>query len=521
MTQNSPAGKPAVFLSYAVLDHRECHILTRLKAQPIQVWNYQALGEQIALGENIELVLNQKIDQSGAFALLVSKAAFKSNWVKVEVLHAIDRRSKGLLDIIVIVDKEVGSSSGWPKPFRRLKGTMSLSVDFDAMVGIEPAVFEICNHVKAKYCPPLIDDPRLPFMTLLFEEFANVLGESPYEAALYENLLRILMEFYQAFRNGDYSQAAAHLDYFIQIAKHEYRKSTLWYPYILRAVCDCLQRRYGEALERLSQVNISEIIYPPPSPLRSTVYATMGYVYYKQGRYGEAADSYSRALKEYPNDTANQCNWTVASLEAGRPVSRADAFAAIDGSPLFASDKSQIEVMKARVCALTGNERDARIKYEAIVKTGKEEVRLVDPYARFLAKHREGDRARELMRECVDSHPSDADARLLLAKLHEECGDSAAAAEEFREIGQQCPKNAMMQFQVLRGLWCIQYQKEAVELARNILTQFAEAPPASSDEYLAAGAANWITENLGRAEYDFERSHKPRDPWHYSKYLNK
>jgi hypothetical protein len=107
-----------------------------------------------------------------------------------------------------------------------------------------------------------------------------------------------------------------------------------------------------------------------------------------------------------------------------------------------------------------------------------------------------------------------------LAKLHEECGDAVAAAEEFREIGQQCPKNSMMQFQMLRGLWCIRYQKEAVELARNILTQFAEAPPASSDEYLAAGAANWITGNLDRAEYDFERSRKPRDPWHYSKYLS-
>jgi tetratricopeptide (TPR) repeat protein len=520
MTSDSSSGKPSVFLSYAVLDHRECHILTRLKAQPVQVWNNQALGEQIAFGEDIEAKCKQRIDQSSVFVLLLSRAAFESTWVKVELIHALDRKDAAPMDLFVIVDKDVESTTNWAEPFRQLKGTMNLPVDFSATAGIESAVFEICNRLKVKYTPPPLEDPRFPFMTLLFEEFGNVLGESPYEAALYDSLLRILMDFHEAFAKGDYPQSAAHLDYFIQIAKHEYRKSTLWYPYILRAVCDCLQDNYAEALERLSQINVPTSIYPRPSPLRSTVCATIGYVHYQQGEFGAAVDSYSRALEEYPNDTANQCNLAVASLEAGIAISKAKAFAAIDGCSVLAGDKPQTEVMKARVCALTGNEPEARTRFEALVKTGEEEAYLVEPYAQFLCERSERDRARELLRACVKSHPSEMYARLFLAKLHEECGDSAAASKEFSRIGQQCTKNAKMQFQVLRGLWSIQYRKEALGLANDILAQFTVSPPADGDEFLAAGAANWIMGNLERAEYDFERSRKPKDPWHYSRYLS-
>ena len=520
MTHDSSAGRPVVFLSYATSDHLECHILTRLKAQPIQVWNFQAPGEQIAPGEDIKRACERRIDESNTFALLVSNAAFDSDWVKFELHHALERRRNDPLDLIVIVDKGVEPSEKWPEPFRKLRETMKLSVDFSAMAGIESAVFKICNHLEAKYAPPPIEEPRLPFMTLLFEEFEKVLGNSPYEAAVYDRLLRILMEFYEEFKKEDYPKATAHLDYFIQSAEHEYPNSRLWYPHILRAVCDCLQRRYPEALKRLSQINMSTSACPAPPRLRSTVHATIAYVYYHQKDFRAAADSYSRAIDEYPDDATDRCNLVIATLEAGGSIDKARAFTDIDGCSLLEGDKSRIELAKARVCALTGSHHEAMRRFDSVVKTGAEDVNLVSPFALYLRQIGQCDRARKLMRVCVDAHQSDVFARLLLAKLHEECGDSDEAADEYRKILQQCPDDSTMHVQALRGLWSTRNRKEALALAKDILTRFTEAPPCTSDEYLAAGAANWITGDRARAEYDFERSRKPRDRWHYSKYLN-
>ena len=105
---NDEKSLPRVFVSYTRGESHEYifvkQLLARLDLQPLDPWDFESFEDEIALGKKIEQSCLEEINNANIFIPVVTKSAFRSKYVAMEIKYALRKGEKLYIAPIVILD---------------------------------------------------------------------------------------------------------------------------------------------------------------------------------------------------------------------------------------------------------------------------------------------------------------------------------------------------------------------------------------------------------------------------------
>ncbi len=509
---------PQVFVSFSSGDTPSVRrLLARLSAQPLDIWDYSAEGQEIPLGLNVGDYLEEKIARCTVFIPVLSKNSFASKYTAQEVACALNRSRAGYLTILpLLVHECTEEPNNWPLPFRQLAGMRYWKVDFFSRQDLEEALIMMCERLAITYRPLLISDEKLPFMEKLVAELTDKCPQkAERDIGVYRRVLQILQDFQGAYEIGDFSRSLEKATYLVLTLESEFTQKEFYYPYIVQVVCQIACGQVQQATETLNKTWDSPL-------LDENAFAAMGYIRYQQGDYQEALDYYLKASEYDKQDPAAKSWVAKTSLLLGIPVDIEGLFdAETEHTITVEKDKSAFYVLKAQALANTRRFSEAEHIYAGLVERGLRDANILINYAYVLIEMERRQEALDLLeRHRLEVEKDNPDYFHLLACLYYLLQKPETAADRFEELIEQWPNNRRYRFDAGQVLCKIGH----VDKARSIMAPLIKNPefplPVTEHDFYCDGFANWLHGEYPLAEYDFRRSHEPIEN-HYDTILKK
>jgi len=176
-------NRPRVFVSFSHKDNEFVQrLFDRLRAQPLELWDYSREGDEIPGGCNVHHYLEERIERCDVFLAVVSPNSFASDYAKHEVTHALRQSRSGLLRIIPLVLTPYPQMPQWPGPYDELKkilgylvrpGASNSEERAEVRMSLEETLRRLCRVLTLEYSPLPVEDPRLPFMDKFDQELKD------------------------------------------------------------------------------------------------------------------------------------------------------------------------------------------------------------------------------------------------------------------------------------------------------------------------------------------------------------
>lgn len=515
--------RPRLFFSFSGIDKPLVRqIFSRLLAQQLELWNYADEREEIPGGARIVDNLVGHIDASTIFIPLVTPNLLGSEYCAREAERAISREKQGLLRIIPIelLDPAGPLPPAWPTPFSGLQSYRYRSLDFKALPAssdplaeqlhrrerIENVIIELCRDIGVAYLPLPTMDPRLPFLDRFETEIKGcVARHKAGDIAIHSRLMAIFNEFQTAYQTGDYKQALARIDYFTAMCEFEFPGERVYFPHVVRAICQICSGELTRARETLEALR-----RPVPHPLLDeNVYGAMGYLLQERGLYHEALTEYREAARRDPKDPAAKAGVILNSLHCGEPFDVELAFSEIDsGRIALPEDREKIRALKALAYFRNGQYDNARRDFEALIRDGNATAPTIVNCAHVLVRMNQHARAIDLLK-AHRARLRDEALLHLLATLSFQTGQFASAESYFLELVSTWPSLRQYRIDAAQILWAIGKKPAALAQAAAVLDPKNFPLPSKPEEFYLDGFANWFLGRPERAQYDFQRSQRP------------
>jgi len=330
--------KPKVFVSFASSDSAfSRRLLARLRAQPLEVWDYSREGEEIPAGVRLVDYLQQRIGGTDVFMPVISPGSFASAYAPREVEHALRLLRAGRLRVIPIRLQRCAWPAGlatapadplnnpWPPPYDQLHdlryfeaalGFFSGSEQDAAVQPLEPIarvaalrtiaaaeresleklLADVCRALDVPYVPLYVGDPQLPLLQRFEAELDTVVREgahmrhAEHTRATYARLCDIRAELGGSLAGGDFDRALNSINYFIALCEYELPESRFYYPYIVKAVCLMASGQLPAAMDVLLPLQHHRLA-------DESLFSALGVIHHRQGHYADAFIWYQRADK--------------------------------------------------------------------------------------------------------------------------------------------------------------------------------------------------------------------------------
>ena len=552
-------SQPRVFVSFASRDVAFTRrLLARLRAQPIQLWDYSREGEEIPAGVCLVDYLRQRIQGADVVVPIISPNSFISAYAPREVERALDLHKKGILRVIPVrlrrcvwpVSMGVAPADPlnevWPAPYAQLcalrffeasVGFFSEGEKCDALVRLAPIIAEntlrkiaaeeceslerlladLCRALGVGYVPLYVGDPRLPLLQRFEAELDGSVGKEAHllheehARTIYAKICDIRAELGSRLAGGDFEGALTCISYFIALSEYELSQCHFYYPYIVKAVCLMAGGQLQVALDVLQPLQSHHLA-------DESLFSALGVIHHLMGHYADAFHWYQRADK-----TASDRGEIDLAAKHGVLYNALLCGATIDVDTLLGQiriaeipqkeDRLKVQALKAFAYARLGRIGEAMRVYREILTQGDPDADVVMSFADLLCRRDAPgsglDEAVCLLERYEARFGQIGRYRDRLVMLSRLCGDRERALRHGRLLLFEQPAH--------RGYWAhvaqVNYESgdtaEAARLAREILNVTRFGLPSSPDDFYCTGLANWLLGRSDRARYDFERSGHP------------
>jgi tetratricopeptide (TPR) repeat protein len=494
-------SRPRVFVSFSSQDRELARrLFARLGAQPVDLWNYADEAEEIPGSADIPSYLKGQIDRSEWFLPLVTANSFGSNYARLEVEHALARARGCPLRIVPLIPANAPPPEIWPRPYSRLVSIRHRTADFLSRERLEALLVELCSDMQVPYLPLPTMDPRLPFMDRFAVEVERICAKrEQHDRAVYQRLMRILAEFQQAFEDADFPLAYSRMAFFISMCEYEYEGERLYYPYVVKGVCEIALGRLREARETFGSLRSH-------ARCDESVFGALGYICQQQGMYDEALEFYTRAARLDSEDAAAKTGVVQSSLLAGHEINIDRVFSEIESRPLeHEADRVKVRLLKAVALASAGRLAESLTEYSRLTGEGHTGPDVLVNHAIALVEARRPRDARDMLVRLGGATP-EATVLHRAASLSFQIGDLGASLDLFKSLVERFPTVRQYRIDAAQALWRAGDRQGARAVCEPLIVPGALPLPASEGDFFCDGFANWFHGRGDRADYDFSRS---------------
>lgn len=528
---------PSVFLSFSSLDSKYVNdLMTVLKYQNINIWDYSNEIEAIEAGTVIEERLKKEIIARNIFIPLVSDNSVNpdhGHYTRMETRFAI----KNGRSIIPVVLPSAPAPSGWPSPYSQLKDLIYLRFDFTDDKAFIRNMVLLCSKLGTRFQPLDKSHTRLP----LWSFFRTEIHEIPKSNYHYGLLMTILWTFNRAFFNQNWPEAEKRIDLFIRNCEYLVPEYRMFYPYIVHAVCLRYLLKYNEAEEAYNKARQNR-----PGYDEENIYGGMGGVCLERGEFEKSFLYYEKSMQASHaglNDD-EKLNFVVASLNTGREVNKelSDFVLGLDPEK-YGKEAKHIYNTKADLLFLNEKPFSAVRMLESAMKKGNSDESTILFYIEFLlsilAKAETGDskswdflqsRIKRLDKESVyefligkvkDSLDKDFKESLKLRKtiveLTKRIGDFGRAKAFFETYikGENNSGEELIEYALL--LYHLGFRNAALSQAEQVVKKFEKQSTDLQRDLYFEGFAHYFLGQYENAKFCYIRSKMVLD--YYDKYF--
>jgi len=498
---------PRVFISFSSRDLKYVReLMSGLSSQNILFWDYSDMLQAIELGKNIPKVLRQEIDKSEYFIPVISKNSVdpdigKFTYMEVEYALSKGFRERDKLVPVLIVEE---------KP-QKLEGSYSIfeetcydEIYFQDIRDFEEALAKICRKLGVTYVPLIEAHPRLPF----WKFFRDEVFELAHSRSAHVELMTIVGVFNKKFQTQAWEEALFLITHFIYSCQYQIPDYQLFYPWIVKAVCEHLLNRLDDA----------EKSYREAGKVRSrdpSVYGGLGSIYLAREDYANAKLNYKKALSYCPPDrnTDEKINYAVALIEAGEgvPADLAKFLLQLDPSTYY-EDKFKIMNLQGSLYYLSKNYSRAISIFEEMQRENIHNTATIIYHYHSLLALGATERAHELLREILRRDGAKGTVNelaiyQLLSELYLKTGridDAIKIYQNHLLTPQQVTRQNTIKYARIykhRGEF-----RKMREICQQVLDGKLFPLPKTQADFYYDGFAHYLLGNMERARYDFERS---------------
>ena len=303
------------FISFSSKDLAHVNeIVAGLERQGIHCWDYSDRSQRIAGGEAIAKHLRERIENCGLFLPLISSNSTDpelGRYVQLEVEHAV-RIGKLDREEIVPIRLTDNASDQRPGALASLKGRMEISFALNDVRAHVNLMHDLCDRLGITYRPPPLAHHRLPFWEKFSEEAATV----SHSTHAHRQLMTVLGEFCEHYKQGHLEPACALIEYFIGIWRHALPDQPMFYPWIVKAVCELELGRIDGAEHSFQQAHRAR-------PTDPNAVGGLAHLARIRGDAERALALFTEAFDQAPesNDRMERYNMLVARCDMGMRLS--------------------------------------------------------------------------------------------------------------------------------------------------------------------------------------------------------
>ena len=511
---------PKVFLSFSSADSIIVRrLIHSFKSQNIDVWDYSRSGEEIDPGKVIKYALDSEIKASDYFFPLVSSNSTNQDigrFTHYEVKKAIEYGMLTQGRIIPLLLESDPPQKEWPGEYRNLQEVLYLELDPEDNKKYQTTIVRICRYLNVEYRSPYLGDTRLPFE----ERFQNEIREKVVSNALYDDLMQIINEFSRYYAEKEWVEAYELINYFILFCKDKLPEKQLYYPRIIKGVCELHLGQFLEAEETFREsTRLPEC--------DENAYGGLGQVYYRQDKYNMALTEFKKALRKCPVNLNKEIRFDILLIEielGKRQINDSvlDEFN-LDNLP----DEEAVEILNTKGIVLyqRGFLLESLKTFEDAFKLGIANSTSV--IYKFIILRKLG-RFRDAI-ELLENETRVSDEALLYQYLADSYWEEGAKScnENYKNKAiniyeEKLCKSPHIKRQFVIDLarlyfWMSNAEK-VQECSRKVLDRKYFKLPSNNEDFFYDGFANYLLGDNVRAQYDYERSENCFE-WYYDKYL--
>ena len=344
-------------------------------------------------------------------------------------------------------------------------------MDFHSERELEGALIRLCDDLKWLYRPPIIGDPRLPFMQKFKDELKQVATGRPGREgrgnAIYRRLMTAQQDFEGYVKSGDYIKALERINLILLTCEYEFPETWLYYPYITKAVCQIVLGRVRQAL-----ITIKPLFRHPNKD--ENLYGILGDIRDREGNHQAALRSYETALQFDPDDTDLCAHVLLQRIHLGKPVMEHEFLWIDDSSNRTKQDRRRLKAVQAIVLAYTNRLEEAKeVFWDLLLDADPEDIEMghviqcVELFAQN-GQPRLAERLLNLSERLFSKHTAFVEYR---AQCFLRSGDTEHALTYYRRLVTWHPDGVRYRVELAKLYWLSGRTQEAQAVCARVLKE--------------------------------------------------
>jgi tetratricopeptide (TPR) repeat protein len=298
-------------------------LLARLKdLRGLSPWIYESPEGRIEVGANIDDACRQRIEAADLFILILNDQALQSDYVAMEVSHALWVRQHRKLKILPVLATRVAKRD-WPPHIQEAAGISGVKSALEPE-DVEVLLEHICRAMETHYEPPPPASSRMPLRNRLYEAIAETEAASPNATADVARLFRLCDKALQALAEGDLARALKLAGALTTELEDESGGTAPYYLRIFEASIMLEQASSGQCGFDKALAEFESILESDGDRVDANAHAGRGHALLGRGFFAEALEAYADAAELLSRvDPALVYGQIRASILARRTIPRA------------------------------------------------------------------------------------------------------------------------------------------------------------------------------------------------------
>jgi len=510
-------------------------LFDRIKQQDIEPYIFESPRGEIRAGGSISMACRLEIEASDIFVVFIDDRALISDYVDMEVSHAVWEAGRRSLPIVPLIATRTLSRE-WPAAMREAATFKGIPLPANPSTALEAVIVHVCGCLDIAYVPPTAHTPRLPLRQRLSQELQGKHSLSAYPPGDFIALLRKADLAVEAMGREDHAKARQLLDAMFTDLEFLFGITDSYYPRIAYGAVLLAEAHAGQRTFVEAERYFAALIKGDVDLLDANAFAGRGNALMALDRHAEALAAYQAGEPYLENpDAALFYNMVRARVLGGLSMDLAEIrrrHAALDEGIVTRTpgDLARLTSSVALAYAYAGATDDALRAWRDIGDMQAVFPELAVDIALALHRHamtrgdwQQLDAAHFIIADFIDRRPDLSDAVLLqprqvLARVMFDRGQRHQARRQLARLIEQFPLTPVLRldaamFALAAG------EKECARQLCDAVTSFTDQsqcdPPLSSREFnFALGQAFWLRGRKLEARESFRRSGHAAALWY-------
>jgi tetratricopeptide (TPR) repeat protein len=510
-------------------------LFDRFQQQDIEPWVFESPRGEIQTGASISAACRRKIEESDIFVVFIDDRALISDYVNMEVSHALWAAGRRSLPIVPLI-ATLKLRRDWPMAMAEATDFKGIALPADPLDAVEAAVVHVCDRLDIGYVPPKPNTPRLPLRQRLSQELQGQASSSTYQAGDFIALLRKADLAVEAMGQEDYPKARRLLDAILIDLELQYGIAKPYYARVVYGAVLMAEAQEGHRNFLEVERHFAALIEDDGDRLDANAFAGRANALMALDRFAEALAAYQAAEPYLENpDSALFYNMVRARVLGGLSMTSAEIrrrHAAFDEglATRVPGDLARLISSVSLAYAYVGDTGAALMAWREIGDIHAVFPELAVDIAHTL--HRRAlasgnrvdlDAAHVVISDYIARRTDLSDTALLqprhlLARVMFDQGQRCQARRQVNDLIDRFPRAPVIRvdaamFAIIDG--DNEFARRLCEQVTSLNDQSQCEPPLSSREFnLAIGHAFWLLGRKSEARESFRRSEQPPSLWY-------